>query len=290
MEKICIFTDSSADLSLEQIARWNIEILPIQIEIDGKTYREYLDISPEEYWQVLLDHDDIPTTSQVKIEDFLNLYKKAHEQGCTHCVGVLINGKGSGTYQTANIVRDMFYEEYGKDMAIELIDSECYTYMYGNIVVEGAKLREEGKPFADIVAVMRSRVKCTEAYLGVYSLKHLKKSGRISGGAAFVGEALGLRPISLVRAGAVDVCAKVRGDKNVVPKLVEMAVKKAVDREHQTAYVLYAAIPKEQIALAEKLLKEAGFGAVECRPFGMAVPTNAGPKSIAVVFRAAPRP
>lgn len=289
MEKICIFTDTCSDLSLEQMKYWNIKILPIQIQIDGKTYREYFDISPEEYWQVLLSHEDIPATSQVGLEDFLNLYKEMKEEGYTHCVGILINGKGSGTYQTANVVRDMFYEEYGKDMIIELIDSECYTYMYGSIVVQGAKMRSEGKAFDEIVAVMRSRVKCTEAYLGVYSLRHLKKSGRISGGTAFVGEALGLRPISLVRAGSVDVCAKVRGDKNLVPKMVEMAKARAVDREHQTAYVIYAAVPKETIQLAEKLLLEAGFASVECRPMGMAVQTNAGPKSIAVVFRGVPR-
>ena len=216
-------------------------------------------------------------------------YKKAKAEGCTHCVGVIINGAGSGSYQTANIVRDMFYEECGQDMVIELIDSESYTYMYGNVVIEGAKLREAGASFDEIVRTMRHSIKCMEAYLGVYSLRHLKKSGRISGGTAFVGEALGLRPISLVRAGSVDVCTKVRGDKNVVPKLVELAKKEAVDPAGQTAYVVYAAVPEEQIALAEKLMLEAGFGSVERYPIGMAVTTNAGPQSIAVIFRGKPR-
>lgn len=285
MEKICIFTDSTSDLPREQAERWQIDIVPIQIQANGKTYREYYDITPQEYWQLLMESEEIPQTSQIKMEDLMAQYKKAKAEGCTHCVGVIINAAGSGSYQTANIVRDMFYEEYGQDMVIELIDSESYTYMYGNVVIEGAKLREAGASFEEIVRTMRHSIRCMEAYLGVYSLRHLKKSGRISGGAAFVGEALGLRPISLVRAGLVDVCAKVRGDKNVVPKIVELAKKEAVDPAGQTAYVVYAAVPEEQIALAEKLMLEAGFGAVERYPIGMAVTTNAGPQSSAVIFR-----
>lgn len=285
MEKICIFTDSTSDLSQEQAERWNIDIVPIQIQIAGKTYREYYDITPQKYWDILLESDEIPQTSQLRIEDLMAQYRKAKDAGCTHCVGVIINAAGSGSYQTANIVRDMFYEENGKDMTIELIDSEGYTYMYGTAVMEGAKMREEGASFDEIVGAMRRRVKSMEAYLGVYSLRHLKNSGRISGGTAFVGEALGLRPISLVCAGSVDVCAKVRGDKNVVPKLIDMAKARAVDPAGQTAYIAYAAVPEEQIALAEQLALEAGFAAVERFPIGVAVTTNAGPQSIAIVFR-----
>ena len=58
-------------------------------------------------------------------------------------------------------------------------------------------MREQGESFDAIVSVVKSRLNRVEAYLGVYSLKFLKKSGRISGGAAFVGEALGLKPISM---------------------------------------------------------------------------------------------
>lgn len=289
MEKICIFTDSTSDLSREQAERWNIDVIPVQIEADGKTYREFYDITPQEYWKLLEDSSEIPHTAQIRIEDLMIQYRKAKVEGCTHCIGIIINGKGSGSFQTANVVRGMFYEECGRDMVIELIDSECYAYMYGSIAVAGAQLRECGASFDEIVADMRHRVKCVYAYLGVYSLRHLKKSGRISGGAAFVGEALGLRPISLVSGGSVDVCAKVRGDKNVVPKLVQLAADQAVDREHQTVYVTYAAVPEEQIVLAETLLKQAGFGKVARCPLGVAVTTNAGPQSIAVIFSGAPR-
>ena len=113
----------------------------------------------------------------------------------------------------------MFEEEQGEGkMTIEVIDSKTYTYIYRHIVVKAAEMREQGESFDAIVSVVKSRLNRVEAYLGVYSLKFLKKSGRISGGAAFVGEALGLKPISHVYDGAVKVCDKVRGEKHSLPE------------------------------------------------------------------------
>lgn len=288
-EKICIFTDSAADLTPEKITRWNIEIAPLRVLVDGKTYLEHFEITPQKYWELMETCTEYPQTSQVSMEHFLDIYKKAKETGCTHCIGVLINSLGSGTYQAACITRDMFYDEYGEDMVIELIDSRCYSYTYGNVAVRGAKMREEGKSFREISAEMNSLVKGMKAYVGIYNLKFLKKSGRISGGAAFVGEALGLRPIAKVFDGAVDVMSKVRGDKAVVNKLVELAAKDAVDKEHQVAYIAYGNVPQEQIDLMEKKLLEAGFAGVDRGPLGVMVSTNTGPRALGIIFRGAPR-
>ncbi|MDO4174216.1 MAG: DegV family protein [Eubacteriales bacterium] len=289
MEKICIFTDSAADLTHEEAERWQIEIAPLRVTVEGKTYLEYYEISPEEYWKLLMESKDFPQTSQVSMESFLNIYKKAKEDGCTHVIGVLINSKGSGTYQAACITRDMFYDEYGKDMVIELIDSLCYSYTYGKVAVAGAKMREEGKPFAEILAEMNSLMRGMKAYVGIYNLRILRKSGRISGGAAFVGDALGLRPLAVVFNGAVDVMCKVRGDKAVVTKLVELAAKDAVDKERQIAHIAHGAVPEEQIAALERKLLEAGFAGVERGPLGVMVTSNTGPQALGVIFRGAPR-
>ena len=285
MEKICIFVDSACDMTHELAEKWNIDVLPIQITFGGKTVREYYDITPQEYWKVLQETDEFPQTAQISIEDFQNQFKKAKDAGCTHCVGLLINSKGSGTFQTANIVRDMFYEEYGEDMKIDLIDSRCYAFTYGDAAILGAQMREQGASYEEILAAMRQRVSEMHAYLGIYSLRYLKKSGRISGGAAFVGEALGLRPIAHGFNGAVDVNGKVRGDKAVVPKLVKLTARDAVDREHDTVYITYAAVSDELVEQAEQLLKQEGFAKIQRIPLGASITTNTGPKSIAIIFR-----
>ena len=290
MQKIHIFTDSAADIPRVLCEKYGIEIVPILITHEGRSLREYYDVTPEEYWKLLEASDEIPTTAQTTPTQLLETYRAARMRGCTHVLGIMINGKGSGCFSSACIARDLYYEEYGEEMRIELIDSETYTYIYGHVVVGAARMRAEGETFEAITAVAKSRLRRCEAVLGVYSLKHLKKSGRISGGAAFVGEALGLRPLSFVGAGKVEVVDKVRGDKNVAPGIAREVKKRVSGAAQQTAGLLYGDVPEERIAALEQLLKtECGFAAVERWPIGASVITNTGPLALAAFYYGTPR-
>ena len=285
MEKIHILTDSSADIPQAQVDAYGIEVVPITLTHEGRAFREYYDITAEEYWKLLQTSREVPATSMVTPAQFLDSYRRAFERGCTHVLGVLINGKGSGTCQAACLARSMFEEEYGSGMRIEIIASATYTYIYGHIVVLAARLRDQGDSFEAIAGVVRSRLKRVEAYLGVYSLAHLKRSGRISGGAAFVGEALGLKPISHVYGGAVTVCDKVRGEKALVSGLIKKVSGRVQQPEKQTALLLYGDVPAERIdELEKRLLTEIGFKQVCRSPIGPSVITNTGPQALAVAF------
>ena len=290
MEKIHILTDSSADIPQAQVEKHGIEIVPITLTHEGRTIREYYDITPEEYWKLLESSREIPVTAMVTPTVFLDSYRRAAERGCTHLLAVLINGNGSGTYQAACLARDMFREEQGDKMRIKVIDSATYTYIYGHVVALAAELRDQGESFDAILSVVRSRLNRVEAYLGVYSLKHLKKSGRISGGAAFVGEALGLKPISHVYDGAVNVCDKVRGEKALVAGLIKKVSARVQQPEKQTALLLYGDVPAERIDELEKRLRtEIGFQDVARSPIGPSVITNTGPQALAVAYYGQPR-
>ena len=290
MEKIHIFIDSVGDIPHEICDKYNIEVIPIYIDINGRTVREYYDITPQEYNEIIDKMEGIPTTAQITPSRFMELFKRAKDNGYTHVLGMVMSGQGSGTYQSACIAKEMFYDEYGNDMQIEVFDSESYAYIYGRIITEAAQMREAGEDFATIVAATKNRIRRIEGFLGIYSLKFVKKSGRISGGAAFIGEALGLKPFSPVYAGSVDVCDKGRGSKGLIQKMVENVIKRVANPESQTAYILTAITPEEDLALFEKLLYEkVGFKHVERVPLGPCITTNGGPRSVAVAFYGNPR-
>ena len=175
MEKIHILTDSSSDIPQEQVEKYGIEIVPIMLSHEGRTFREYYDITSAEYCKLLEESDEIPSTAMATPTVFLDSYNRAFERGCTHLIAVLINGNGSGTYQAACLAKSMFEEEHGENaMTFELFDSRTYTYIYGHIVVKAAEMREQGESFEAITSVIRSRLNRVEAYLGVYTLKYLK--------------------------------------------------------------------------------------------------------------------
>ncbi|MFI3225961.1 MAG: DegV family protein [Clostridia bacterium] len=282
---IKIVTDSAGDISKEKVQAHDIEILPVLITHKDKTFREFYDITTLEYYDLLLSSEEIPKTSQVSIEAFMQCFKKAKENGIKQLLYISINGNGSGTFQTANITRDMFYEECGRDMQIEILDSETYSYIYGEVVVNCAIKVKEGKTFEEIIEFAKKEIASCEAYLGVFDLKYLKKSGRISGGAAFVGEALGLRPISYVGKGEVTVCEKVRGDLNVYKKLASKAKENCTNPEQKIGYIAHGICDEEHLDFLEnELLNTVGFKKVERVLLGAAITTNAGPKSVAVFY------
>lgn len=291
MEKIRIFCDSAADIPKNEVERYEIDVIPVHVTHEGRTFREYFDMSPMDYWDLLEQSDAIPVTAQITPTDVYACYERARADGCTHMLGIIINAAGSGGYQSCCIARTMFYEAYGQDMQIELIDSETYTYIFGAVVVEACRMRDAGDQFDDIVRIARARLRRSEAVLGVYTLRHLKKSGRISGGAAFVGEALGLKPISLVKAGAVEVIDKARGEKNLIPKVLAQVEQRVVSPEKQTAILLYGKLDDAKLDEIERaLIEKLHFAAVIRRPIGVSVTTNTGPQAFAVAYHGIQRP
>ena len=151
MEKIHIFADSACDIPQALVEKYKIEIVPVQVTHEGRTFREYYDITPQSYWKLLEESDEIPATAQITPAQLLETYRRAHDAGNTHVLGVIINAKGSGGFQSACIARDMFYEEYGADMHIELVDSETYTMIYGRVILDAARMREQGDSFDAIL-------------------------------------------------------------------------------------------------------------------------------------------
>ena len=167
---------------------------------------------------------------------------------------------------------------------------EFNDHMIEPAAAEHFHIRMSNESFDAIVSVVKSRLNRVEAYLGVYSLKFLKKSGRISGGAAFVGEALGLKPISHVYDGAVKVCDKVRGEKALVAGMSKKVSARVVQPDKQTAILLYGDVPAERLDEMEKRLRtEIGFRDVERVVIGPSVLTNTGPLAMAVAYYGTPR-
>ncbi|MBR3867128.1 MAG: DegV family protein, partial [Butyricicoccus sp.] len=144
--------------------------------------------------------------------------------------------------------------------------------------------------FEDIVRVTKARVRRSEAIIGVYTLRHLKKSGRISGASAFVGEALGLKPIMHACDGAVNVVEKARGEKNLIPKVMDQVKKRVVRPETQIAYLAHASLPAQKLDEIEAAIRAIGFADVKRSTIGVSVTSNLGPASFAVMYYGEQRP
>ena len=286
MSKIKIVTDSACDIPDSQIEQYGIELLHIPITVDGVGYYERKSFSIEEYYDVLAKAKEIPVTSKVNEPHFFECYKRTHEEGYTDLIVVTINSLGSGTHDSAVQAKARFFEENpGAESAfrIHVLDSHGYTAVYGYPVVEVAKMIREGKAVEEMLAYLEDWFSRSEIYLGVFTLEHAKRSGRLKGMSAFIGEALGLRPIISMIDGKTDVLAKVRGDAKVIPRLME-CYKQYCDDKDAPVQILQGTDKDKAQELAALLEKETGRVPV-IYTAGAAIITNTGPRPLAIIMQ-----
>ena len=286
MSKIMIVTDSCCDLSKETIEELGITVLPFTLTMGGETFREIFDKSTQEVYDLMASSDEIPTHSQISPLTFEETYKKLYDEGYTDVISVSINSQGSGTYNNSIIGKDDFFEnnpEANGKMRIFNIDSKSYTVLYGYPIMEAVKKIRKGASVEEIVAYFDDWFRVSAIYAVPYNLKYARKSGRISAAKAFAGELLGLKPIIEFADGETNTVDKIRGEKNIVPKLVECVEKRMTP---QTPYIMLHGrddtLAKE---IEKELIKRTGRKAETYQSIGAVVSANIGPDIVAVLIR-----
>lgn len=286
MSKIMIVTDSCCDLSKETIEELGITVLPFTLTMGGETFREIFDKSTQEVYDLMASSDEIPKHSQISPLTFEGTYKKLYDEGYTDVISVSINSQGSGTYNNSIIGKDDFFEnnpEANGKMRIFNIDSKSYTVLYGYPIMEAVKKIRKGASVEEIVAYFDDWFKVSAIYAVPYNLKYARKSGRISAAKAFAGELLGLKPIIEFADGETNTVDKIRGEKNIVPKLVECVEKRMTP---QTPYIMLHGrddtLAKE---IEKELIKRTGRKAETYQSIGAVVSANIGPDIVAVLIR-----
>ena len=281
-----IVTDSCCDLSKETIEELGITVLPFTLTMGGETFREIFDKSTQEVYDLMASSDEIPKHSQISPLTFEETYKRLYDEGYTDVISVSINSQGSGTYNNSIIGKDDFFEnnpEANGKMRIFNIDSKSYTVLYGYPIMEAVKKIRKGASVEEIVAYFDDWFKVSAMYAVPYNLKYARKSGRISAAKAFAGELLGLKPIIEFADGETNTVDKIRGEKNIVPKLVECVEKRMTP---QTPYIMLHGRDDTLAKEVEKeLIKRTGRKAETYQSIGAVVSANIGPDIVAVLIR-----
>lgn len=287
MAHIKFTTDSAADIPAALQREWGIQVLPFPIAMGDRELSDGVDFTPDQFYQMLLDAPAIPTHAQLNPYLFTECFETAWHEGYTDLIHTSINSKGSATYANALQARDEFYEDHPEareSFHIYIIDSKTYTMSYGWAVLQGAKMAAEGAGAQAIAGYIQDWVDHVRVIFAPLDLRFAKKSGRVSAAAAFMGEALGLKPIMTFEDGESKILSKVRGEKNVIASLVGLCKK---ERQDGSPYLLIRGSNLEQ---KENLLaacrRELNEEPVMEFPIGGVISINAGPNLIGLIYRA----
>lgn len=274
-----LITDTACDIPKEIAKEKGIIKIPIPFTVDGKPLYEDIDFTPLEFYDIMENAKELPKTSHIPSFVFMEEYEKAENDGVKHVFHVTINSKGSAMYNSALMAKDMFFEEHpDSKMTIDVIDSLTYTIGYGLPILIASDMIEQGTTREELLSFFDKFFKNLDIYFSVYDLKTVKKSGRVSCTAAFVGEVLGLRPVIYIDNGDPIIHSKVRGDKNVIPALVELA-KNTINGE---PYCVAYGKNKETTGMefAREIEKAVGYPPYKTYHIGAAIALNSGTNMI----------
>lgn len=283
-ENVKIITDSGCDISQEAEKEWQdyLVLLPFAVTINGETKTDRADFTPSEFHQILVENNEIPKHSQITQIQFEDKYRELYGEGVRTIIVDVINSYGSQTYAQAKIAADNVKDELS-ELDIRVVDGRNYSLGYGYAIVEACKKLSEGQSADSVTSYLEDWAKHVEAYLIGFDLRHMKKSGRISAAASFLGELMGLKPIIALYDGVTEVVKKARGEKAVIDAAVEIIAEKMTPK---TPYsIITTTHPEHDKELIEKLTKKIGYPPAMVEKMGVVVSCNAGPNTIGIFVR-----
>lgn len=288
--KVAFLTDSCSDIPQELTDKYGIDVIGFHIMLDGKEYLERKDMTNDQFYEMMRQSKSVPTTAAITQLEWVDIYAKYVDAGIQDLVHLCINAGGSSTYNNAVKAAELLEDERpGHKMKIHLIDSHTYSMPYGWYLCECARKVRAGESLDACLREMQDKLARVEICLAAYSLKQMKKSGRVSAAAAVVGDLMGIRPIISLNDGISKVEAKVRGDNNVPPAMVKWVKSRVDDVKKMPYMVAYTSSTAKRDELVKLCKKEFGHAPLLVFQLGGVVSANTGPDGIAIVFEGKPR-
>lgn len=279
MARIRIVTDSASDIPSGMYP--GVTVVPLAVTFGDETYLDGVTLTHQQFYDKLIESDELPTTSMVSPGEFSQVFAEAVEAG-EDVVAVVLSSKLSGTYESALLAARQFPGR------VHVADTMNAT-LGERIQVEYAlRLRDEGLDAVSIarqVEGMRDRVRT----IGVLdTLEYLRKGGRISGATAAVGEVLSIKPVVWVDGGEVKQLGRARGSKNGNNYLMKVCKETGVDfhMPHCLGYTglddkLLVKYMNDSAPLWKPHVDELPVSSI-----GATIGTHVGPGAIAVDFYA----
>lgn len=284
MKKVKIITDSCADLTAEQLERYNIDYAKMTTVYEGQESPASLTWTAEEAHALynLMREGKRITTAQVSVEEFNRVFENYLKLGMD-IIYIGCSSKQSGSVNTGFVTAKKLMEQY-EGSKIICIDSLNASIGEGMLAIEAAKMANDGANAEEIEKHIISVRKKVNEYVTVHSLDALKRAGRVKGSAAFFGNLMGVKPILISDAnGDQAAYKKVKGRQRSFEEIVAMLKASIVDPENQVVYFTHADCSKEEVDTLVSLIKrEIPCRDVEVGFIGPIIGASIGPDAVGI--------
>ena len=277
---IKIVTDSAADIPKSIAEELDIEILPFMINIDGKQIVADKNLTPQEFYKMVENCVEIPSTSQMSPADLEDIYRKIGAEDTI--IHITMSARGSGINNTSNLVAAQLNDE-GFDITV--IDSGKFTMIIGDNVIKAAKMARSGASKQEIIDFTNENYARDTAYFLVDDLTFLKKGGRIKATTMAISKVLDIKPILFINDGLVEATRKVRGLKKSLSVLVDFIEERMENPEENEVMILDSDAPDKVEVIEEMIRERIKPKAITYAKIGPVITCHAGPGLVGVYFK-----
>lgn len=280
MKKIKIIADSTCDLSEDIIEKYDISIVPLCILLDGKSYFDGLEITPDEIFRWSDENKTTPKTAAITFEKTLEVFKPFMDNGDD----IIFFGISSHMSSTCNVPRILgAQEDYDR---IFVIDSENLSTGIGLQVIKAAELAFEGRTAEEIVDIINADRAKVRASFVVDTLTFLARGGRCTAITAIMANTLKLHPMIIVKDGKMGVGKKYRGRMSVaLSAYVDDLSSQLVNADNKRVFITHSGCEQAIIDLVKEKIEALGyFEEILITQAGGVISSHCGPNTLGVLF------
>jgi len=275
MANAAIMTDTIACLTPEIVEKYDIKLLPVSYDIDGKPYRDGIDLTPDEFWKLFPAMKEF-TTGAPPLSEYTNMFEEMAKQ-TDKIVAIFVSKPLSAVNETAVQAAELFRQDH-PDVEITVLDSRTAAGAEGLIVEEMAKAAAEGKSVEEIVAVAEETRKHVKFVTVMETLKYLIKSGRAPK-TAYMGELFQVKPIigMLGDSGEVENLGRARGKEKAIAKMLDIMAEQFPEGTPIRVYVHYTDNRAAGEALKDTVTKRFNCAETYFTPYTPVMAGHTGP-------------
>jgi DegV family protein with EDD domain len=282
MSKIAVVTDSTTYMPPDLVKKHNISVAPQVLIWGDQTYKDGVDIESSEFFTRLKTAKVMPSTSQVAVVSFQEVFQDLIEKGF-EVLALLVSSKLSGTVQSAMQAKELMGAAGEK---VNVVDSQSVAMALGFQVLAVARALEDGASLQDAMALAEKSYQYTGVSFAVDTLEFLHRGGRIGGAQRFLGTMLNMKPILAIQDGRVEGIDRIRTKNKAHERVLELTVEKVAGRTPVRLATLHANAAEDARALlarAEEALRPVESVFTEVSP---TVGTHTGPGTVGLAFMA----
>ena len=282
MKKVAIVTDTTACIPQEQVARYEINVVPVELIFGDRTYRDGIDITPSEFYALIRQANKLPTTSASSPEPYLEAYRQA-SQRAESILCITEPAKFSAMFDSAQVAREMA-RTLLQNVSIEVLDCTTAAAGQGLVTLAAARAAAANSNLEEVMAITRSTMSRVRLFATLDTLQYLVKSGRVPQAAALVNSLLKIKPVFTLNHGDAHTVAIPRTIPSAIKRMLKIMEQQVVKGQPLHVAVMHADAPDKAVTIRNRIASQFDCAELFITEFTPVMGAHTGPGLLGIAF------